>query len=260
MNSRTVIEEPTTPPSDSSLKISASRAFSAPFFVLASTVWKVRTVSPVTGSTWERVTSHLSVLLRLRNPLLVYLRLCIFEASFRGLASCPGFCRGRRTRPDRQNGNGRRVRGARRGGFGETPESRAASAFSTPSFNRHCDRQFDRHLTDKTGLEGETKENEAGCQRREKTRIRSSAWCLQKPQTSQNFEKPQVKPLITRRSLVQIQPPRPNVTASFGRLFLLPESVAFFSHKETQSKPFSRGASMLRKSRASTLPFLVRYL
>ena len=29
MNSRTVIEEPTAPPSDSSLKISASRAFSA---------------------------------------------------------------------------------------------------------------------------------------------------------------------------------------------------------------------------------------
>ena len=113
--SRTVIEEPTAPPSDSSLKISASRAFSAPFLVLAPTVREVRTVSPVTGSTWERVTSRLSVLLRLRNPLLVYLRLCIFEASFRGLASCPGFCRGRRTRPDRQNGNGRRVRGARRG-------------------------------------------------------------------------------------------------------------------------------------------------
>ena len=73
MNSRTVIEEPTAPPSDSSLKISASRAFSAPFLVLASTVWKVRTVSPVTGSTWERVTSHLSVLRRRLMPLLVYL-------------------------------------------------------------------------------------------------------------------------------------------------------------------------------------------
>ena len=47
MNSRTVIEEPTAPPSDSSLKISASRAFSAPFLVLAPTVWKVRAVSPV---------------------------------------------------------------------------------------------------------------------------------------------------------------------------------------------------------------------
>ena len=35
MNSRTVIEEPTAPPSGSSLKISASRAFSAPFLVLA---------------------------------------------------------------------------------------------------------------------------------------------------------------------------------------------------------------------------------
>ena len=140
MNSRTVIEEPTAPPSDSSLKISASRAFSAPFLVLAPTVWKVRAVSPVTGSTWE-------------------------------------------------------LRG--------TPESRAAGAFSTPSFNRHCDRQSDRHLTDKTGLGGEAEENGAGCQRREKTRIRSSAWCLQKPQASQNFEKPQVKPLITERSLAR---------------------------------------------------------
>ena len=52
MNSRTVIEEPTAPPSDSSLKISASRAFSAPFVVLAPTVREVRAVSPVTGSTW----------------------------------------------------------------------------------------------------------------------------------------------------------------------------------------------------------------
>lgn len=90
-----------------------------------------------------------------------------------------------------------------KGASGGTPESRAAGAFSTPSFNRHCDRQSDRHLTDKTGLKGETKENGAGCRRREKTRIRSSAWCLQKPQTSQNFEKPQVKPLITERSLAR---------------------------------------------------------
>lgn len=65
MNSRTVIEEPTAPPSDSSLKISAPRAFSAPFLVLASTVRKVRAVSPVTWSTWGRATSRLSVLLRL---------------------------------------------------------------------------------------------------------------------------------------------------------------------------------------------------
>ena len=140
MNSRTVIEEPTAPPSDSSLKISASRAFSAPFLVLAPTVREVRAVSPVTGSTW---------------------------------------------------------------GLRGTPESRAAGAFSTPSFNRHCDRQSDRHLTDKTGWGGEAEENGAGCRRREKTRIRSSAWCLQKPQTSQNFEKPQVKPLITERSLAR---------------------------------------------------------
>ena len=226
MNSRTVIEEPTAPPSGSSLKISASRAFSAPLLVLAPTVRKVRAVSPVTGSTWGRVTSRLSVLLRPRNPLPVYLRPCIFEASFRGLASCPGFCRGRRTRPGRQNGNGRRVRGARRGGFGETPESRAAGAFSTPSFNRHCDRQSDRHLTGKTGLKGETKEDGAGCRRREKTRIRSSAWCPQKPQTSQNFEKPQVKPLITRRSLVQIQPPRPNYQPLTSGFFLAKPQVS----------------------------------
>ena len=195
MNSRTVIEEPTAPPSDSSLKISASRAFSAPFLVLASTVWKVRTVSPVTGSTWERVTSHLSVLLRLRNPLLVYLRPCISEASFRGLASCPGFCRGRRTRPDRQNGNGRRVRGARRGLRGEPRKAEPQARFPHP--------RLTDNLTDKTGLKGETKENEAGRRRREKTRIRSSAWCPQKPQTSQNFEKPQVKPLINERSLAR---------------------------------------------------------
>lgn len=203
MNSRTVIEEPTAPPSGSSLKISASRAFSAPFLVLAPTVRKVRAVSPVTGSTWGRATSRLSVLLRLRNPLLVYLRPCISEASFRGLASCPGFCRGRRTGPDRQNGNGRRVRGARGGASGKPRKAEPQARFSTPSFNRHCDRQSDRHLTDKTGLKGETKENGAGCQRREKTRIRSSAWCPQKPQTSQNFEKPQVKPLITERSLAR---------------------------------------------------------
>lgn len=81
MNSRTVIEEPTAPPSDPSPKISAPRAFSAPFLVLASTVREVRAVSPVTGSTWGRVTSRLSVLLRLRNPLPVYLRPCIFGAS-----------------------------------------------------------------------------------------------------------------------------------------------------------------------------------
>lgn len=49
MNSRTVIEEPTAPPSDSSLKISASRAFSAPFLVLAPTVWKVRAVGAGDG-------------------------------------------------------------------------------------------------------------------------------------------------------------------------------------------------------------------
>lgn len=97
MNSRTVIEEPTAPPSDSSLKISASRAFSAPFLVLAPTVRKVRAVSPVTGSTW---------------------------------------------------------------GLRGTPESRAAGAFSTPSFNRHCDRQSDRHLTDKTGLGGRRRRTE----------------------------------------------------------------------------------------------------
>lgn len=52
MNSRTVIEEPTAPPSDLSPKISASCAFSAPFLVLAPTVRKVRAVSPVAGSTW----------------------------------------------------------------------------------------------------------------------------------------------------------------------------------------------------------------
>ena len=163
MNSRTVIEEPTAPPSGSSLKISASRAFSAPFLVLAPTVRKVRAVSPVTGSTW---------------------------------------------------------------GLRGTPESRAAGAFSTPSFNRHCDRQSDRHLTDKTGLGGEAEENGAGCRRREKTRIRSSAWCLQKPQTSQNFEKPQVKPLITERSLVQIQPPRPNYQPLTSGFFLAKPQVS----------------------------------
>ena len=54
-----------------------------------------------------------------------------------------------------------------------------------------------------TDVKGETKENEAGRRRREKTRIRSSAWCPQKPQTSQNFEKPQVKPLINERSLAR---------------------------------------------------------
>ena len=52
MNSRTVIEEPTAPPSDPSPKISAPRAFSAPFLVWASTVREVRAVAPVTGSTW----------------------------------------------------------------------------------------------------------------------------------------------------------------------------------------------------------------
>lgn len=132
MDSRTVIEEPTAPPSGSSLKISASRAFSAPFLVLAPTVRKVRAVSPVTGSTWERVTSRLSVLLRLRNPLLVYLRPCISEASFRGLASCPSFCRGRRTRPGRQNGNGRRVRGARRGASGKPRKAEPQARFPRP--------------------------------------------------------------------------------------------------------------------------------
>ena len=125
----------------------------------------------------------------------------------RGLLPGPGFLSGllpgtaNETRPTKRKRAARPRRS--KGASGGTPESRAAGAFSTPSFNRHCDRQFDRHLTDKTGLKGETKENEAGRRRREKTRIRSSAWCPQKPQTSQNFEKPQVKPLINERSLAR---------------------------------------------------------
>lgn len=71
MNSRTMMPLATAPPLRSRSRMSSSRFLSACFCVLASTVWKVQICSPVSGSLWESVISHLSESRRRRIPRVV---------------------------------------------------------------------------------------------------------------------------------------------------------------------------------------------